>query len=512
MAATNSAIKKFPAHIPIFGTWIQAVLLLLLAIYTYFQTWEDLWPYWENKNATYTHGTLVALVALWLVWRVRSSADLITPRPSAAALPVVLLLSATWLLAARANVFIVYAMLWPMLAFAILWAGLGFQAALRFAFPLGFLYFAIPIWDYLKPVLQLTTSVVVGLLTQLFGVPAALDGSYVTLPTATIYIAEDCSGAHFLCVALAVGVLAGVLRGDNLRTRILILLIAGALSMAFNWLRILLIVLAYLHPGLKEGFETIGHITFGWWVFALDLVVFSLVLRFVPRSEEQVIAEPPKPGATSLSPGISSGLALAIVTALLLPAIAWTLPRFDYYPTELPDAGLRLSTSGFDVISPDLRWTPHFPGNVWEDRLAVGTGSGVALEIYANRYHEQSQGRELISRGSHIFDPMYFSPRSSSTVSLRGIANQQIPARRDIVVDGAGTSWISLYTYFVGNDAIASGRRVQLMTAVRSIYSRTTSGVLAVAMPCVDACESAMPAAHEMLVRAYQAYRDEFAE
>ena len=429
MVVTTSSIDARRTRIPSLRTWGQAVLLLLVAIGAYFQTWIDIWPYWENKNATYTHGTLVALVVVWLVWRERPAVNQIEPKPSMRAMPVLLLLSALWLLAERANIFIVYASLWPLLAFVTLWVGLGMPAASRFAFPLSFLYFAIPIWDYLKPPLQAITSTMAGLLTSLLGVPAVFDGPYVTLPTATIFIAEDCSGAHFLSVALAVGVLAGVLRGDVLRTRILILVVAGLLSMAFNWLRIVLIVLAYLHPGLRDALETMGHLTFGWWVFALDLLVFSLVLRLVPRNPEEH-AETRHPGQTTIVRSSNrAGVWIAAVALVLLPAAAWVLPRVDSNPTEILRAGLPIAATGNGLQAPDLRWTPHYPGAAWEDRFATVTEGGVAVEVYANQYHEQTQGSELIARGSYLFDPLYFTLKSSSVVTLQDSTGQPISAR-----------------------------------------------------------------------------------
>ncbi len=211
MVVTGSSVDTRKLRTPLLSTWGQTVLLLLVTIGAYFQTWVDIWPYWENKNATYTHGTLVAVIAVWLAWRARSTVNQIKPMPSARAVPVILLLSAVCVLAERANVFIVYATLWPLLAFAALWAGLGLQAASRLVFPLSFLYFAIPIWDYLKPPLQAITSTMAGLLTSIFGIPAAFDGPYVTMPTGTIFIHQGCSGAEFL------GVLAQQLaqaRGD----------------------------------------------------------------------------------------------------------------------------------------------------------------------------------------------------------------------------------------------------------------------------------------------------------
>ncbi len=509
MVVTSSSVDTRESRTPSLNTWGQGILLLLLAIGVYFQTWVDIWPYWENKNATYTHGTLVALVAVWLAWRARSTVNPIKPTPSARAVPVVLLLSAAWLLAERANVFIVYATLWPLLAFVILWAGLGWRAASRFAFPLSFLYFAIPVWDYLKPPLQAITSWVVGLLTGALGIPAAIDGPYVTLPTGSMYIAQDCSGAHFLSVALAVGVLAGVLRGDVLRTRLLILVVAGLLSMAFNWLRILLIVLAYLHPDLKQGLETMGHLTFGWWVFALDLIVFGLVLRFVPRSaSEHVEKRPPGPSA-QMRWNNSTGLWIATIAAVIFPSIAWVMPRVGPSPNEISGADPRIRTSIEGLLAPDLRWNPHFPGSAWEHRFAIMTDGGMAVEIYGNQYNNQTQGSELISRGSHLFDPLYFSHVSSSIVYLQDTKGQSIPARREILTDSAGTSWLTLHTYLVDSEPTDSSRRVQLMTALRSMYTRTTAGVIAVAMPCVEECESRTTEVDDALVYVVEIYRNE---
>lgn len=488
-------------------TWGQAVLLLLVAIGVYFQTWIDIWPYWENKNATYTHGTLVALVTLWLTWRARIEVSQIEPMPSARAVPVVLLLSAVWVLAERGNVFIVYAVLWPLIAFATLWAGLGLQAASRFAFPLSFLYFAIPIWDYLKPPLQAITSTMAGLLTSMFGIPAAFDGPYVTLPTGTIFIAEDCSGAHFLAVALAVGVLAGVLRGDVRQTRILILVVAGLLSMAFNWIRILLIVLAYQHPDLKHALETMGHLTFGWWVFALDLIVFALVLRFVPRSADNGAETRSSDLTTPAQRNNSVGLSMASIAAIILPAVAWALPQFDTYPTEDPDVDLQVLLTEGNPTAPDLRWSPHYPGVAWEYRYAVQTESGIAVEIYGNQYHEQIQGSELVSRGSHLFDPLYFATESSSILDLNDADGLPIPVHREVLTDIAGISWVTVYTYLVDNEPIAGSRRVQLTTAIRSAFSRTTAGVIAVGTQCENECESRVSNVDEIFIRALEAYR-----
>ena len=492
------------------GTWGRSVFLLVVAVGAYLQTWFEIWPYWENKNATYTHGILVALVTVWLVWRARPSVNQIAPTPSMPATLVLMMLSALWLLAAKANMFIVHALLWPPIAFTGLWAGLGAQVASRFAFPLSFLYFGIPIWDYLKPLLQEITFTTVGALTSLFGIPAALNGPYVTLPTGTIFIAEDCSGAHFLCVALAVGVLAGTFRRDNVQTRVLILIIAGLLSLAFNWLRVLLIILAYLHTDLREAFETIGHVTFGWWVFFIDLIIFALVLRIVPRSEinesEQAVQLNIEQTARRSDTRLS--WYTAAIAMVVLPIIVWTLPRFDSYPnTQAIGVADQLSPD-FSSVSPDLRWNPYFVGVQWEDRSAVTKGNGVAIEIYVNRYHDQTQGSELFAGATEIFNPRRFNQDASTVNFDRDTESGSISAVRETWIDEAGTVWRSYYTYVIDDEPIAGGRSAQLRTAFRSMYSKTAAGIVAAAAPCPEDYRSCQLDLEIVFLRILQRYRE----
>jgi exosortase len=486
--------------------WNRSVLLLLLAVAAYFQTWSDLWPHWEKKDATYTHGTLIALISVWLVWNARRTLTGVSAAATPAMLPVVLVLSAAWFLAAHANAFIVHAMLWPLLAFAMVWAGVGWRAASRLAFPLGFLYFAIPAWDYLKPVLQVISAFMVGKLTLLVGVPAHVDGPYVMLPDATIFIALDCSGAHFLSVALAIGALAIWFRGDGLRTSVLILAIAGLLSMVFNWLRILLIVLAYLNPDLRHSLETMGHLTFGWWVFALDLVAFAVVLRFVPTSpkkapEGEPLAPTPGPAVTAGGP---MGYVLAAVAALLLPVSSWASHLARDYPADLASPIAVPGLAG--PITPDKRWQPAFDGAAWSHRAAYVVPDGRVVELYRNEYHQQSQGKELISRGSPLFDPAVFSTGPSTIVRLNG-ANAPLDATRVALKDKSGQEWTALYTYFVDDQIVANASRAQFLIALRSFYGHPPAGVLAMMMPCVPGCAVASSDLDGAMIRTFDAYR-----
>jgi EpsI family protein len=485
--------------------WNSGVALLLLTVAVYFQTWSDVWPYWEHKNATYTHGTLIAAIALWLVWRARSGLAGVAPAPTLAALPFVLVLSVAWTLAATANVFAIHALLWPALAFTVLWAGIGWRPALHFAFPLGFMYFALPIWEQLKAPLQTVAAFVVGILTSVAGVPAHVRGPYVELPDATIFITQDCSGTHFLSVALAIGALAIKFRGDGLRRGALILGVAALLSMLFNWIRIFLIVLAYLDPKLTHAMETMGHLTFGWWVFALDIVAFCLVLRLIPFSDspskaevEAAPAEPQHPPPRALA-----GVSLAAITILVLPLSSWATQLAKNYPASLAAPIELRGLTG--PIAPDPRWRPQFDGPAWTHRAAYLEPDGRIIELYRNEYHRQSQGNELVSRGTPLFDPESFATLASSTMRLNGAEGFDVT--RTELKDRSGRKWTALSTYIIGDQVVPGASQAQLVTALHSLYGRPPAGVLAVMTQCAPDCSAVGDTLSSAMITAYEAYR-----
>jgi EpsI family protein len=110
------------------------------------------------RNDTYAHGMLVPVMTLWLIWRVRSSIVVLEPRASY--LAVLLLAGAgfVWLLGqlAAVNALAQFA-LTAMLVFAV-WAVIGTQVARRIAFPLLFLFFAVPFGDFTQPKLMEWTA------------------------------------------------------------------------------------------------------------------------------------------------------------------------------------------------------------------------------------------------------------------------------------------------------------------------------------------------------------------
>ena len=162
-------------------------------------------------SATYGYGMLVPPVVAFLLWQRRAALRQMAPRPWPWGLA---LIGAAALLATVGQV--ISALVVEQLAFvALLQAAalaiLGPAVFRQIAFPLLYLYLAVPLGDGLiAPLQALTAAFAVGLLEAL-GVPVRLDGLLIRIPGATFHVAEACAGLRFLLASFALGVLLAAL-------------------------------------------------------------------------------------------------------------------------------------------------------------------------------------------------------------------------------------------------------------------------------------------------------------
>jgi exosortase A len=188
-------------------------------------------------SATYGYGMVVPPVVAFLLWQRRAALRQMTPRPWPWGLA---LIGAAALLATVGRV--ISALVVEQLALvALLQAAalaiLGPAVFRQIAFPLLYLYLAVPLGDGLiAPLQELTAAFAVGLLEAL-GVPVRLDGLLIRIPGATFHVAEACAGLRFLLASFALGVLLAALFFRSWWHRLLFVLAAIALAIVGNGLR-----------------------------------------------------------------------------------------------------------------------------------------------------------------------------------------------------------------------------------------------------------------------------------
>ena len=112
-----------------------------------------------------------------------------------------------WLVGAAAGVAMVRHGALVMMLQGVTIALLGPAVARALIFPLFYAFFMVPFGEEIVPPLQLVTARLAMFFLDLSGVPAHMEGIFITTPTGYFEVAEACSGAKFLIAMTAYGVL-----------------------------------------------------------------------------------------------------------------------------------------------------------------------------------------------------------------------------------------------------------------------------------------------------------------
>lgn len=187
-----------------------------------------------------------------------------------------------------------------MFALITFWIGsfilcFGGPVSRRLMFPLGFLYWIVPLpaiaLNEIIRYLQEGSAVSTRLFFAMAGVPLAQDGLQLTIPGLTVEIAKECSSIRSsLMLVVTTMVLAQLFLRSPLR-KALVVALAVPLSVAKNGLRIFTIAMLGTHvdPGYLTGkFHHQGGIVF----FAISLLVIFLALWILERGERRASEKP----------------------------------------------------------------------------------------------------------------------------------------------------------------------------------------------------------------------------
>jgi len=181
--------------------------VVLLAVY-----WKILRAlvvqWWDDAN--YSHGFLVPIFCLYLVWRQRASLERLPVRGSLIGLAVILAGIGILLVGdLGADNFLMRSSLIVVLAGLVLFH-LGRRIFRGILFPLAFLFFMVPlpgvIFYAITFPLQSLAARQAAWMLDLLGIPVLLDGNVIHLAQLTLGVTEACSGIRSLIALFAAAV------------------------------------------------------------------------------------------------------------------------------------------------------------------------------------------------------------------------------------------------------------------------------------------------------------------
>ncbi|MFL6843816.1 MAG: exosortase A [Allosphingosinicella sp.] len=353
-------------------------------------------------SSTFNHCLLIVPILAWLVRQRLPELEQLAPSAWAPGLALVAAGGFAWLLGDAASIALFrHAGLVVMLQGAAI-ACLGKSVARGLAFPIFYMLFLVPAGEELVGPMQTITAKMSMALLALSGVPAHLDGIFISTPTGLFRVAEACSGVKFLVAMAAYGALVANLCFRSWPRRIAFLAAALVIPVLANGVRAFgTIWVAHLTDNqVAVGFD---HIVYGWVFFGLVIAMIMAVgWRFFDRGPSEPFFDP----ASLRSEGGSTARAVQIAAAAIaLAAIPplWSTVVAAAGTAEVPASALP-EVAGWTRLPAGREWHPLYAG---ADRLlqaryrnAAGQQVDLAVAIFAR----QGEGRELVGYGRGAAD------------------------------------------------------------------------------------------------------------
>jgi exosortase len=252
-------------------------VLIAVTLLAYWPSSSALWHFWVDHPTWGAHGILIALLALWLLYRARGRVAAAPVRALPWLLLPLLLCSVTALIFWREGMQSLQLLTLPVLILMGSLAAFGIEVTRALAIPVGFLYFAMPVWNVLAVPLQNLTLAIVKIVVPAIG-PASVAGYVVTFPGDIHFeVSVWCSGLGFLVQGMAVATFLGELERAPIRRRLRLIASMLAIALATNWFRVLAIIEIGYSSGMRHVLVTRYHLLFGYVIFVMALVAFAWV-------------------------------------------------------------------------------------------------------------------------------------------------------------------------------------------------------------------------------------------
>jgi exosortase A len=381
---------------------LALVLVLAAVLLIYRETALAMVAIW-SRSETFTHAFLVPPIALWLIWRKRHELAALTPRPALWVLGVMAAIGLGWLLGDLAAVNAVTQFSLVALIVLAVPAVLGWQVARALMFPLGFLFFAVPVGEFLMPVMMLWTADFTVIALRLTGIPVYREGLQFVIPSGNWSVVEACSGVRYLIASLVVGTLFAYLNYRSLKRRLIFVGVALLVPIVANWLRAYIIVMIG-HLSDNRFAAGADHLVYGWVFFG---VVIGLMF-WIGAGWREPDADLAAAGSSRSAPKAVPAGSLAFGITALAAALVAGLPHLGLAAVERAERArgeprmAPVLVRGWQQASTfPIEWRPAFQGAAAEytERFAR---EGSQVGLYIGYYRQQDYERKLVSSTNQL--------------------------------------------------------------------------------------------------------------
>ena len=443
------------SHLALLGGAIALILLL------FFRDVADMATIWWTSS-TFTHCLFILPLVGWLIWQRRGEVARLTPCVWAPGLALVAVAGFGWILGEAAGVSLIrHASLVFMIQMSAITL-LGPSVARGLMFPLFYLFFLVPFGEELVPPLQTITAKLCMIFLGWAGIPAHIEGVFISTPTGYFEVAEACAGVKFLVAMVAYGALAANVCFRKWARRIAFMALVLAVPILANGIRAYgtIHISALTSNDFAAGFD---HIIYGWFFFALVMViVMGIAWKFFDRG----IDDPWLDGQTSNVPAqpIRWAIPAGFVALVMIPLL-WQFAQTTFGHVPMPNGIALPEVAGWQRAERVVDdWKPRFDGA--DHRLqgdyvnAKGQRVTLAIAVYA----WQGDGKEIVGYAQGAADPeSHWSWTNDTPPPPRGKAER-------IFAPGLAREVASFY--WVGGMTTGAAQMVKIATLKSRLFGR----------------------------------------
>jgi exosortase len=236
---------------------------------------------WQTEQEG--HGPLIIAASLWLAWqshqKLQAAAIKTSPAPVAGWITLLLGLALMFLTRTQGVLTVEAFSIIPVISGCVLLAG-GWSTLRAFAFPIGFLLFAVPLPDWLIDAatvpLKVLISDVVTRSLYAAGYPIAQNGVMIMIGSYQLLVKDACSGMNSIVALSAIGVFYAheFRRQEKIRSLLLLAAIVP-ITIAANFIRVITLVLTAYYGGV-DLLETTLHDLTGIGLFVVAVILLFL--------------------------------------------------------------------------------------------------------------------------------------------------------------------------------------------------------------------------------------------
>jgi exosortase A len=389
--------------------WARHLRLLALAwvaiLLLFRHDVADIVAIWWNSS-TFNHCLIIVPILVWLVVQRKEQLAALTPHGYWPAVICIAAGALAWLMGDAAGVSLMRHAALIMILQGSVAAILGFNVLRGLLFPLFYMVFLVPFGEELVPILQTVTAKMCMVMLGWAGIPAQIDGIFITTPGGYFKVAEACAGVMFLIAMVAYGALVANLCFARWSRRITFLAVCVIVPILANGIRAFgtIYIAEHVGVGFAAGFD---HIFYGWIFFAIVIaIVMALGWRFFDKKADAIAFDP-----AALQAAARNRIGHVAVTALTIGLAAmpvlWSA-MVEATPSAIPAQIAAPVVNGWQAAAsnPEKKWKPHFAGASLYRVIRYRNAAGQTIDVAIVVYDRQAEGREIVGYGNGAIDPI----------------------------------------------------------------------------------------------------------